>query len=244
MRALEQYRIAIEGRGLDGARKTHYEATISGMLQGIARAAVGKALLNSIQTKRTHRDWIIIVPYLKSQHAEYGRCNALAWDDRIPVQLGRTEVMAAKLNISPLDFAKSPCNAGPVMSPMDVLVHELVHCDRSLARIQSNTKLNGALAGYENEEEYFAVVFANVYASVHSLGNVADNGLRSDHDKGVLPSAEMDSAVFLANRDNYRLIAKYCQQQPKLTQEVAQAPGKFNPFRTYYEWKAKNIRVN
>ena len=85
------------------------------------------------------------------------------------------------------------------------------------------------------------MVYANVYASVHSRGVVADGGLRSDHDRGVLPSAQMDSAVFLANPENYRLIKKYCDQESTLTREVAGVPVKFNPFRTYYEWKARNF---
>lgn len=147
--------------------------------------------------------------------------------------------MAAKLNFSPMSFTNNPCNADPVSGPMDVLVHELVHCQRSLSRIMSNAKLTGALAAYENEEEYFAVVFANVYASVHSRGVVDAGGLRSDHGAGVLPSAQMDSAVFMAHSENYRLIKKYCEQQPKLTRDVAAVPVKFNPFRTYYEGRAR-----
>ena len=234
MKVLEEFNIVVEGRGLNGPEQQRYESTMFGMIKGLASSRVGKILLRWIKKDRTHRDWVLITPYAKKYHAKYGPCNALAWDDRVPVQIGRVEVMAALLNFSPMNFTKSPCNADPVTGPMDVLVHELVHCQRSLERIMSFEKLAGALALYENEEEYFAVVFTNVYASVHSLGVVASGGLRSDHANGVLPAAQTDSAVFLTHPENYRLIRKYCRQQPGLTREVAEVPVKFNPFRTYY----------
>ena len=240
MKAAEQFNIVIEGRGLPGAEKDRYESTVYGMVRGLSATKVGSILLNWIKHKRTHRDWVLIVPYGSEYYSKYGKCNALAWDDRWPVQIGRTEVMAAKLNFSPLNFAHNPCNADPVSGPMDVLVHELVHCERSLSRIMSDRKLGGALAGYENEEEYFAVVYANVYASVHSVGEVVSSGLRSDHGSGVLPAADMDSAVFLSHPENRQLIQKYCEQEPGLTKEVADVAARFNPFRSYYLSKRTN----
>jgi hypothetical protein len=240
MQVAEQFNIVIEGRGLNGAEKDRYEGAVLGMVRGLSATKVGKILLSWIKHKRTHRDWVWIIPYGPENYAKWGKCNAFAWDDRWPVQIGRTQVMAAKLNFSPLNFIHNPCNADPVSGPMDVLVHELVHCERSLSWLMSDTKLTGVLAAYENEEEYFAVVYANVYASVHSVAEVGNTGLRSDHGHGVLPAADMDSAIFLSHPENYNLIRKYCDQEPGLTQEVAEVSAKFNPFRTYYQGRAKN----
>src|SRR5262249_37264383 len=91
-----QIKNGLEGRGLRGAEKDRYEATVFGMVRGLSATRVGKVLLSWIKHNRTHRDWVWIVPYGPENYAKYGKCNALAWDDRWPVQIGRTEVMATK----------------------------------------------------------------------------------------------------------------------------------------------------
>jgi hypothetical protein len=210
------------------------------MVQGLGATRIGKILLHFIKNSGTQRDWVLIAPYSAKFHSEYRVCNALAWDDLWPVTIGTTEVMATRVNFSPETFMKSPCHAGPGSTTFEVLVHELVHAQRHVSRVARNVPLDGAMAGYENEEEFFAVVFANTWASSHARGPVDVDGLRSDHGTGRLPAAQQDSEVFLSNRDHYRLVKKYCEQQPELTRQVAEVDLKFNPFRTYYAWKAKN----
>jgi hypothetical protein len=241
MKVAENYNIVIEGRGLEGTAKDSYEAKVIGMVHGIGATRAGKILLHWIKNSGTHRDWVLIAPY--SQAAQYGVCNAIAWDDLWPVQIGTREVMASKVNFSPETFMHATCHLGLNFTPLEVLVHELVHAQRHVTRIAKDVPLTGPLAGYENEEEFFAVMFTNVWSSTHSLTSVSRDGLRSDHGTGRLATPNDDSDVFMTNRDNYRLIKKYCSQQPKMTRELADIQVKFNPFRTYYTWKAKNIEI-
>jgi hypothetical protein len=137
-------------------------------------------------------------------------------------------------------MSMSSCTFGqPVSNPLHVLVHELVHAQRQVSRVSNNNKLSGALAGYEYEEEFYAIVFANVWASTHTIGAAQADGLRSDHGTGRLPSPDEDSELWMRNADNYRMVDKYCRSQSKLTRDMSEIQVKFNPFRTYYKWKER-----
>jgi len=241
MLALEQYSILIEGRGYSGAKKERYEARVAGMVNGIGQTRAGKILLHYIKNSGTQRDWVFIRPFENTSEAKKDRCNAYAFDDLWVIDVGRRQIMAVPVWFSPETFMNmSPCTWGqPVSNPLHVLVHELVHAQRFVSRISNNNKLTGALAGYEYEEEFYAIVFANVWASTHTVGAATRDGLRADHGTGRLPSPEEDSEVWMTNRDNYRMVEKYCHSQSKLTREMAEIPVKFNPFRTYYAWKTR-----
>jgi hypothetical protein len=242
MKVLETYSIVIEGRGYSGAKKDRYESTIAGMLHGLAMTKAGKILLHWIKNSGTQRDWVLIVPYENTEDAKNDYCNADAWDDLWPVQIGSRQIMATKVRFSPETFqCMSGCSRGkPVSNPMEVLVHELVHAQRHVSRVATHAKLSGALSLYDTDEEFYAVAFTNVWASNHSTGNVVANGLRANHTAHArLWSPDDDSEIWMTNRDNYRMMEKYCHSQPKLTREMADIPVKFNPFRTYYNGKAR-----
>jgi len=235
-----QHNIVIEGRDLSGAAKERYETTMNGMVQGLGATRIGKILLHFIKNSGTQRDWVLIAPYSTKFHARHTACNALAWDDLWPVMIGTTEVMATRVNFSPETYAKAPCHSGPSATPFEVLVHELVHAQRHISRIARHKELKGSMDGYGNEEEFFAVVFTNVWSSAHARTSVGADGLLANHGSARMPAAQEDSEVFMANRDHYFLVKKYCEQQSELTRQVALVDVKFNPFHTYYAWKAKN----
>jgi hypothetical protein len=116
--------------------------------------------------------------------------------------------------------------------PDEVLFHEMVHATRQM-RGTFNPLPLGYL--YDTEEEFFAILLANVYAS--ETGRPID--LRSDHHS--FEHLTTDTNVrFLPKRDlndyRYRLVAKLVHDEPRLARElnnVQHAP--FNPVRRYFE---------
>ena len=240
MQFLEQFNVMVEGRGLKGAAKDRYEAILTGMVRGIAATQAGAILLSWIKHKTTHRDWVIIIPYSKADEAELGHCNAYALDDLYPVQVGRREIMAVPVRFTAENFMNT-CHLGPNQTPLEVLIHELVHAQRMVARIFDPVSLKGtSLDRYDDEEEFFAVMFTNIWSSAHAVTTVRTGnaqGLRDGHDYTQLSSE--DPAQFMRDPDKYRLIAKYCDKQPQLTRSLADIQVQFNPFRVYYQMRAK-----
>jgi len=157
MNFLEQYNVMIEGRGLKGAAKDRYEAIVTGMVRGIAATQAGAILLSWIKHKTTHRDWVIIMPYSKADEAEMGHCNAYALDDLYPVQVGRREIMAVPVRFTAENFMNS-CHLAPNFTPLEILVHELVHAQRIV--IGERARITGALIAEE------IVVRGNVQGSI------------------------------------------------------------------------------
>ena len=120
----------------------------------------------------------------------------------------------------------------PGWGPDEVLFHEMVHA----ARILGNH--DGPLA----EEEFFAVLVANIYIS--EKGKSFDS-LRYHYEALSRPmtKAEVEPFIFLLQydkqkkEDHFNLIEKFCKQHPTFAPMIAEAPAQFNPIRDYYQFK-------
>lgn len=199
-------------------------------LKAIARSTVGQAILYKIRSE----GWLLIVPYT----AEFARknthgssCNAVTF--MLPDSV-KAKDRTAQVAFSASTYKKgSSCAAsGPAKQPDSVLLHELVHAGRKLGLDARDVKLDGKLAGYENEEEFFAIVVQNIYVS-EMYGRGAP--LRGDHGNGQL-AAPLDNAwSFMDVPENYKLVEKFCEQHTKVAPMIAKADARFNPIKVYYE---------
>lgn len=229
---LPHYFIAIEGRDLSGAARTAYEQQIVGMITIIQARKSGQLVLEYIRRSGTGR-WVTIAPYGPYWQKRYGAANALSTTDWPP---------GAKVNFS-VDTWMGPAAVGaglfggPGYLPDEILLHELVHAQRQISGIDRDISLaKTSLSAFENEEEFFSVLVANVYISETGRTSPTPglSRLRSDHFAGALPDGEDNDLVQLLDLDYIRLIKKYCDQHPKLSHALANVDTPFNPFRTHY----------
>lgn len=115
--------------------------------------------------------------------------------------------------------------------PDEVLFHEMVHAARVMHGIKSAQPLKH---GYDTEEEFYAILVANIYAS--ETGRGID--LREDHHQFDPLRANKNEAFLPAkDRGDYRftLIDKMARQQPKFSQQLAAISTPFNPVLRYYQ---------
>jgi hypothetical protein len=114
--------------------------------------------------------------------------------------------------------------------PDEVLFHEMVHSARIMHGIISSQPL---AYGYNTEEEFYAILVANIYAS--ETGRSVD--LRRDH-MSAEPLLQNKNETFLPAKDrgDYRftLTDKMARQQPTFCQQLAVVSAPFNPVLRYY----------
>jgi hypothetical protein len=212
-----------------------FEVETSRIVEEIARSRTGQAIFEKI---RAH-GLVVIEPYTGNDL----NARALINTFDLGTVIGRIE-------FSPATFATTVTVAGvrmpnyaalinPGFRPDQVLLHELVHAGRVVGHQVNTIKLTGLMAAYDNEEEFFAVVVANIYMSEKG---VPVTFLRASHRlTGVLSSAKTASEVFLFADDNYRLIEKFCAQHPTLSTMLKDVQAPFNPIRAYYEARALKL---
>jgi hypothetical protein len=77
-----------------------------------------------------------------------------------------------------------------------------------------------SMPDYDNDEEYYAVLLTNIYSS--ERGGTFVN-LRKSHRLryNEMKRAEEMPFVFLFEDDNFRLIEKFCNQQPDMASMIA-----------------------
>jgi hypothetical protein len=120
----------------------------------------------------------------------------------------------------------------PGWGPDEVLFHEMVHAMRILGNDDGPLK----------EEEFFAVLVANIY--------ISEKGKSFEHLRyryealsRHMTEAEIEPFIFLLQydeqkkEDHFSLIEKFCKQHPTIAPMIAKAPAKFNPIRDYYQFK-------
>jgi hypothetical protein len=115
--------------------------------------------------------------------------------------------------------------------PDEVLFHEMVHSARVMHGIKSAQPLKH---GYDTEEEFYAILVANIYAS--ETGRSID--LREDHQKfDPLRANKNESFLPAKDRTDYRftLIDKMARQQPQFSRQLGSISTPFNPVLRYYQ---------
>jgi len=133
-----------------------------------------------------------------------------------------------KLYFTPGEARKSTCSGGgPASQDGAVLLHELVHC---LRRMQGQfNPVPTVNKGYDNEEEFLAIVVTNVYLSAHDR----NAPLRADHvSDRPLQDPLNKSAGFVKDPDNWRLLSYYSTRWGEVFWELERVSKPvFNPFR-------------
>ncbi|MEJ1157397.1 M91 family zinc metallopeptidase [Prosthecomicrobium sp. N25] len=112
----------------------------------------------------------------------------------------------------------------------EVLFHELVHAYRYMDGAGDRRKVT---AGYQNEEEFMAVVVTNIY-----LSEKKQLILRGDHGHGA---RSMSSSQFLDNVQNInppprQILDRFKSRQPRFYRDLAAIRGHiapFNPIRVH-----------
>jgi hypothetical protein len=93
--------------------------------------------------------------------------------------------------------------------------------------------------GPDKEEEYFAVLVANIYISEKGK-SFKDLRYHYELSSRSMTEAEVEPFVYLFQYDqakkvnHYDLVAKFCRQHPSVAPMIGKAPAKFNPIRDYY----------
>jgi len=134
--------------------------------------------------------------------------------------------------------------------PDEILLHEVVHAIRLMRGIFGQFPVG---FGYDDEEEFFAILVANIYASemnrVIKVFNVSVPDLRCNHhgyeqcsltDEGFLPE---QGTQYQAD-ENYRLVKKFIDQHAVTAQAMKDIDCSFNPIRRYFELTARGRLVS
>ncbi|OAI54568.1 hypothetical protein AYO44_03220 [Planctomycetaceae bacterium SCGC AG-212-F19] len=123
---------------------------------------------------------------------------------------------------------------GPATLPDEVLFHEMVHALRIMGG-KSCYRLPVGLRQYQTEEEFFAILLANIYISEKAQGAAVP--LRADHihDPGKVNTTVLPSpGTFHQLPVNIVLIQKLMRQLPMVTTFIANIDEDrclFNPIR-------------
>ena len=107
----------------------------------------------------------------------------------------------------------------------------MIHSLRLMEGVENEVPTEDKLRGYGDDEEFLAIVAANVYISASKR----DDQLRADHHGFKALAAPLNTSQgFLADSDNLAMLAKYYIDEADLYQKVAlvtETEAKFNPFR-------------
>jgi hypothetical protein len=151
----------------------------------------------------------------------------------------------AELYFTPSEWGggKSPCSGPSSMWPADeVLFHEMVHALRDMQGLTNQVPTVNT--SYLNEEEFLAIVTANVYISAKG-----GTKFRANHfDDSVLWSPLDTSKGFVEyhdNGDNGEILNYYSSMwQPFFGQLANLTQPKFNPFREVMLRKGKRRPIH
>jgi hypothetical protein len=246
-------RLHVDGAGTKQYASPHrYEVAVSHLLDRITHTQTGRALFAEM-FKRTHKA-LVIVPLdgvfnafasaddlrhatLKGHVERSGKDGTVLKDGHGHTVTGLGGGSNSHVKFSPNTFSKycaahSQHKSGA--QPDEVLFHEMTHAARQMRGVLDPVPLNHL---YDTEEEFFAILVANIYAS--ETGRAVD--IRSDH-HGFEPLAHTQdtSAKFLPKADphdyKYRLIAKLVREEPALAHALAAVTkAKFNPIRRFFD---------
>lgn len=148
---------------------------------------------------------------------------------------GTGEGTDVHLNYSPELYGGSGCGGGKYGSqPDEILFHELVHAYRKMQGLFNPVPTRSAILwNYLNEEEWLAILLANIYVSAK---NSHTNQLRADHTGHTELKAPLNSSVgFMKDPDHRQLVQKYWRQEVYLYQGVSTV---FAPYNPIYEFSA------
>ena len=88
---------------------------------------------------------------------------------------------------------------------------------------------------YEDEEEFIAVLVTNIYLTDPS--NKAHSNLRRDHISFKRLESDLTESFtfFRSSVSTYRLVEKFCRENPAFTKNLAEVKASFNPLAAFYK---------
>ena len=111
----------------------------------------------------------------------------------------------------------------------EYLLHEMVHGLRHMAGVSHARPLVGSMVRYDDEEEFFAILIANIYMS-----EKGERLLRRDHHGHYPLGKDRDSSrEFLLDLQNASLIRKLYTQQRAFCERIRAVRCRFNPIRRH-----------
>jgi hypothetical protein len=232
-----------------------YEKGVLEQLNKLWDTWTGWAVLRGIiDTTKT----VTIVPYSEADRKKMGSGNAYAraknsWAAS-PLPGFGPKGSDSEVHFSPADFHASrppvcyyrktpagPCLAGVSYAqntgPDDALVHELVHSLREM-RGQLNL-VPTRTTGYENQEEYFAILLQNIYGSEKGLTIFRGNHLTNARLSKSLSTSETflgkgQRPLSTEQLENRQLVPRLTNECLTLCRNVlAHVRAAFNPISEY-----------
>jgi hypothetical protein len=129
--------------------------------------------------------------------------------------------------------AKGDCAqyvGGSGASPSQILFHELAHAYRSARGTFYARPTIGTGSGYDNMEEFFAIVLSNVLATDPTF-STANRTLRADHSAFLPLAANLStSKSFVASIPNRNKMREIAIAEPLLLHQLRGSKSTFNPF--------------
>lgn len=112
--------------------------------------------------------------------------------------------------------------------PDTVLLHELVHALRITRGQFDTTTTHGVLADYDQNDEFHAILIANIYRSERGI-----SPLRANH--GIPFQPLQNPAGFYQQGHNKIMVMNLCREMQDFTRSIADIQCDFNPIREYYQ---------
>jgi hypothetical protein len=141
--------------------------------------------------------------------------------------MGTGEGSSVEIGFDPDSYTEACIKRGPASQPDEVLLHEMVHALRMMQGQYNKVPTKNAF--YDDEEEFLAIVIANVYVSQKDAAALL-RGNHHDHER-LWPPLNT-SAGFIADKDNYNVLQIYrLTWLPTFTNLAMLVTPKFNPFR-------------
>lgn len=255
------HHVTVDGRGTKHyPTPARYEEAVAHDLGRIYHSHTGRAMFKEFVTRTHHH--LTVVPYEAQplnayaspqdlRHATLKGQPERSGSDGSLVLVGGKKVIGlgggsdVDVFFTPVIFTKYCNQHKPALKagaqPDEVLIHEMFHATRMMRGVFDPRPL-GFL--YDTEEEFFAILLANIYAS--ETGRPLD--LRSDHHDFAPLLANTDTR-FLPKKDmsdyRYRLVDKLVRQEPQLANDLRHLKHTaFNPVRRYFELQRSSVPVH
>jgi hypothetical protein len=219
-----------------------YETGTLNALIKIESTDVGRLLLQSIAYHVRNNPGNVAHGILEIRPYAEGDCNGSTVPD-VTTKAGKQ--IKPVVHFWPKAFAKGgACSkyledhkdeTGGIL-PDETLFHEFVHAFRMASGKSTVAPIvQGGLLNYEDDEEFIAVLVTNIYLT--DPLNKSHSSLRRDHISfETLESDLAESFTFFRSSvSTYRLVEKFCKENPAFTKNLAEVKAWFNPIAAYYK---------
>jgi hypothetical protein len=226
---------------LDWSGDDYETGTLNALIK-IEATDVGRILLESIAYQIRHNPGYVLNGILEIRPYAEEDCNASTAPE---VTSKRGRMIKPVVHFWPKAYAQGGvCSkyledhkdeTGGIL-PDETLFHEFVHAFRMASGVATLAPLvKGGLLNYQDEEEFIAVLVTNIYLTDPS--NKTHSNLRRDHVSfKVLESDVAQSFTFFRSSvSTYRLVEKFCRENPAFTKNLAGVKSSFNPIAAFYK---------